>query len=72
MPSKVYAAFRPTFGSNGRFLSALAIILDCSGSMKDRTKEGPTKMEAAKEGAPAAPPPYVEFSLQSTVAEAAK
>jgi len=26
----------------------LAIILDCSGSMRDRTREGPSKMEAAK------------------------
>lgn len=30
-------------------VSDLVLILDCSGSMTDKTKEGPTKMEAAKQ-----------------------
>src|SRR6516165_12296397 len=30
-------------------VSDFAIILDCSGSMRERTKDGPSKMEAAKE-----------------------
>lgn len=68
-------------GVQGRALDAALVPTYLTRLSREKIMQGKTfgsldivqpKAEAAKEGAPAVPPPYVEFSLQSTVAEAAK
>jgi hypothetical protein len=48
---KLLAAMQKNRSAVGKAsdVSDFAIILDCSGSMRERTKDGPSKMEAAKE-----------------------
>src|ERR1051326_5894416 len=45
---KLLAAMQKPLPGNVGDISDIALLLDCSGSMVDKTPEGPTKMEAAK------------------------